>query len=79
MEELRTERDYNYSTKVGAFLGAIAGGVIGAAMIWYIDSPALNAWALVASIPILNALGWALFGMIVGSGGLLANLRLGAC
>lgn len=74
-EDLRPKGDYDYSMKMGVFLGTIVGGVIGAAMIWYVDSPALNAWPLAASIPIFNALGWALFGMIVGSGGLLARLR----
>jgi hypothetical protein len=77
MQERRqySEEEYSYSTKIGAAIGFIIGWALGVAMVLYIDSPALNQWSLVPSIPIWNAIGWALHGMIVGSGGLLADLR----
>jgi hypothetical protein len=74
---LKTDPEYelNYSTKVGAILGAVIGLLVGFAQLVYIGSPALNAWPYVAMIPIYSAIGWALFGTIAGCGGIFAALR----
>ena len=47
---------------------------IGIALIWYVDSEALNNWPGVASIPIWYGIGWATYGFIVGGGGIFAHL-----
>jgi hypothetical protein len=77
---MKAERQYsedecNYSIKIGMVGGFIVGWAIGIALILYLDSPALNQWAGLPSIPFWNAIGWMLYGMIGGSGGILADLR----
>jgi hypothetical protein len=70
-----TQADYTHSIKVGVVMGFAVGVLLGLAMIVYINSPQLySRWPEILSIPILNGLGWALFGMIVGGGGLLAHI-----
>jgi hypothetical protein len=70
-----THEEYTYSTEIGTAIGFIVGWAIGVALIIYLDSQALKQWSLVPSIPIWQAIGWGLFGMIVGSGGIFADLR----
>jgi formate/nitrite transporter FocA (FNT family) len=60
------------SLKRGIYGGAVVGFIVGMAILVYTDSPALNRWWGVFSIPISQAFGWALFGMIAGGGGLFA-------
>jgi hypothetical protein len=69
--------DYKHSMKMGIMLGFIAGLLIGFAMLAYIGSEKLNNnWPFAASIPLWNAFGWALYGMIVGGSGALSNFRI---
>jgi hypothetical protein len=75
---VHSESDYAYSTKLGVGLGFLAGAVVGLAQLVYIDSAALNEWAGVASIPLSNALGFALYGWIIGGSGVLARGRMPA-
>jgi hypothetical protein len=77
MKEQRqySEQECNYSIKLGMVMGFLTGWAIGVALLLYLDSPALNQWAWVPSIPIWNAIGWMLYGMIGGSGGIFADLR----
>jgi len=70
-----SEEECNYSTKIGMAGGFIVGWAIGIALLLYVDNPALNQWAWVPSIPIWNAIGWMLYGMIGGSGGIFADFR----
>jgi hypothetical protein len=74
MKQELTAADYLHSVKVGSLLGFFAGWVIGVALLLYVDSKELNQWPLVASIPLWNALGWAIYGFIVGGGGLFAHV-----
>ena len=67
------EIDYAHSLKVGVTLGFILGALLGFAMVVYIDSPALYAWPGMISLPILNAFGWAFYGMIVGGSGFFSD------
>jgi hypothetical protein len=61
----------NRSIKTGALWGFFIGWAIGLALLLYVpvlmDSPGA------LSLPAFTALGWVLFGSIVGSGGLLAK------
>jgi hypothetical protein len=77
---MKAERQYsedecNYSIKIGMAGGFIVGWAIGIALILYLDSPALNQWAWWPTIPFWNAIGWMLYGMIGGCGGILADFR----
>ena len=74
MKEELTGADYLHSVKIGTLLGFVVGFAIGIALIWYVDSEALNNWPGVASIPIWNGIGWATYGFIVGGGGIFAHL-----
>ena len=53
--------------------GAVIGWVIGMAQLIYIGSWPLFYWAFMPLIPIYSAVGGALFGMIMGGGGLFAE------
>ncbi len=55
--------------------GAIIGWVIGMAQLIYIGSWPLFYWAFMPLIPIYSALGGALYGMIMGGGGLFAESK----
>jgi len=66
----------NLSIKRGVVGGAGVGALIGIAMILYMGS-AHNPWGE-ASLVMWDAFGWALFGMIIGSSGLLAKSPLPA-
>jgi hypothetical protein len=70
-----SHEEYTYSTKIGSAIGFLMGWAIGVGLVFYIDSPALYEWPLVPSIPIWEAIGWGLFGMIAGSGGIFADLK----
>ena len=59
------------SLKRGVIGGVVVGALIGIGMVLYMGS-AHNPWGE-ASLVAWEAFGWALFGMIVGSGGLLAK------
>jgi hypothetical protein len=59
------------SLKRGVIGGAVVGALIGVGMVLYMGS-AHNPWGE-ASLVAWEAFGWALFGMIVGSGGLLGK------
>jgi hypothetical protein len=71
-----TDRDYAESTIRGAWIGALLGAVTAIAELAYINSPALNSWSGVAAVPIFNALGWGLYGMIAGGTGILARRHM---
>ena len=66
----------NLSLKRGIIGGAVAGALIGIAMLLYI--PSLHTPWGEASLVAWESFGWALFGMIVGSSGLLATAPLPA-
>ena len=70
---LTTVPDYTLSTKRGVGLGAIAGLLIGILQLLYIDSPALMTWPRILTLVFWQSFGWAIFGMIVGCGGLFAS------
>jgi hypothetical protein len=72
-EEL-TPADYIYSIKMGIVMGFLAGWAIGIALLLYLDSPELNNWPGVPSIPLWQGIGWALYGFIVGGSGLFAHV-----
>jgi hypothetical protein len=72
-EEL-TPADYIYSIKMGIVMGFLAGWAIGVALLLYLDSPELNNWPGVPSIPLWQGIGWALYGFIVGGSGLFAHV-----
>jgi hypothetical protein len=61
----------NRSVKAGVVWGSVIGWMVGLGMLIYVPALIHSAGAL--SIPAFTAFGWALFGMIVGSGGLLAR------
>jgi hypothetical protein len=67
------EPNYGRSVVVGVVLGLITGSILGIAMLWYIGSPQLYLWPRAASWIALSAFGWALSGMIVGSGGIFSD------
>lgn len=73
-EEELTISDYAYSLKIGSVMGFLAGWAIGVALLLYLNSTALNNWPLVASIPLWQGFGWALYGFIAGGGGVFAHL-----
>jgi len=80
MNTMHEERQYsdqecNYSIKIGMVVGFLVGWAIGVALLLYVNTPQLNQWAWVPSIPIWNAIGWSLYGMIGGSGGIFADAR----
>jgi hypothetical protein len=77
-ERRYSEDECNYSVKIGMAGGFIVGWAIGIALILYLNSPALNQWDWVLSIPFWNAIGWMLYGMIGGSGGIFADFRFHA-
>jgi hypothetical protein len=64
----------NLSIKRGVLGGAALGAFLGLAMALFMGG-VLNVWQIL-SLMFWESLGWALFGMIVGSGGLLARPRL---
>jgi formate/nitrite transporter FocA (FNT family) len=64
----------SHSIGVGIILGIIVGGILGVAMLLYVDSTRLNHWPGMASLIVSSAFGWALFGMIVGSGGVFSGI-----
>jgi hypothetical protein len=69
------EIDYGHSIKVGVTLGFIVGALLGIGLVVYIDSPALYAWPGMISLPIVNAFGWAFYGLIVGGSGLFSEVK----
>lgn len=74
MKEELSPADYIYSIKMGVVMGFLAGWAIGIALLLYLDSPALNNWPGVPSIPLWQGIGWALYGFIVGGSGLFAHI-----
>jgi hypothetical protein len=70
-----SEEECSYSIKIGMICGFIVGWAIGIALVLYLDSPALNEWVWMPSIPIYNGIGWMLYGMIGGCGGIFADFR----
>ena len=74
-ERQYSDEECNYSIKIGMAAGFILGWAIGVALLLYVDMSALNQWAWVSSIPIWNGIGWMLYGMIGGSGGIFADFR----
>ena len=74
MKEELTVADSLHSIKIGALFGFVAGAAIGVALLLYLDAEPLNRWPGVVSIPLLNGLGWALYGVIAGCGGLFSNV-----
>jgi len=80
MKEMRhySEEECNYSTKIGMAGGFLVGWALGIALLLYVNSPALNQWEWMPSIPIWNGIGWMLYGMIGGCGGIFADLRFSA-
>src|SRR5947209_5567295 len=60
----------NLSLKRGVIGGAAVGALLGLAMAIYMGG-VQNAWQIL-SLVFWESLGWALFGMIVGSGGLFS-------
>ena len=73
-----SEREMALSMKRGIYVGAVIGFCIGISMLIDTGSPALNRWWGVIAIPLAQAFGWALFGMIAGSGGLFARGKVSA-
>jgi hypothetical protein len=73
-----SEKEMTQSVLRGVYIGAILGLIIGIAILIYTNSPMLNRWWGVPVIPLSQSLGWALFGMIAGSGGLLARKTISA-
>jgi hypothetical protein len=69
-----TTADYKHSIKIGSIFGFFVGLLLGIALLFYVDSKELNAWPLVASIPLWNGFGWATYGFIVGGSGLFADV-----
>jgi hypothetical protein len=74
MKEELTSADYLYSVKIGSLLGFFAGWAIGVALLLYVNSPALNNWPGVPSIPLWNGLGWATYGFIIGGSGIFSRV-----
>ena len=74
MNEELTGADYAYSVKIGSLFGFFTGWAIGIALLLYLGSKELNNWPDVPSIPLLNGIGWATYGFIVGGGGLFAHV-----
>jgi hypothetical protein len=74
MERQLTIQDYAHSMKIGSVIGFLVGWAIGVALIFYIDNEVLYQEAGIAHIPLWNGIGWALYGFIVGGGGIFANL-----
>lgn len=74
-ERQYSEQECNYSVKVGMVGGFLVGWAIGVALLLYLNNPGLNQNPWVPSIPIWNAIGWMLYGMIGGSGGIFADFR----
>ena len=74
-ERQYSEEERNYSVKIGMAGGFIVGWAIGIALLLYLDTLALPHWAFEPSIPIWNGIGWMLYGMIGGSGGIFADFR----
>jgi len=72
-EELTTA-DYIYSVKMGMVMGFLAGWAVGVALLLYLDSPELNNWPGVPSIPLWQGIGWMLYGFIVGGSGIFAHV-----
>ena len=62
----------------GMVIGAIIGFGIGVGQLVYIGSWDLFYWPYMPMIPIYSALGWLLFGMIVGGSGIGGTLKAAA-
>jgi hypothetical protein len=67
------EKDFGLSTRRGVLGGAILGACMGLALVLYSNSTAFNHWGGAISLPISGAVGWALYGWILGGTGLLAG------
>lgn len=74
MKEELMPADYLYSVKIASVMGFLVGWAIGIALLLYVDSKELNNWSFVPSIPILNGIGWMIYGFIVGGSGMFAHL-----
>ena len=74
MKEELTGADYLYSVKIGSLFGFFVGWLIGVALLLYLDSKELNNWPGVPSIPLWNGIGWAIYGFIIGGGGIFAHV-----
>src|SRR5687767_4883759 len=66
---VRAEKDLGLSTRRGVLGGAILGACMGLALVLYSDSTAFNNWGGVISLPMSGAVGWALYGWILGGTG----------
>jgi hypothetical protein len=71
LDRLASER--TRQTIAAAAGGAIIGWFIGVGQLIVIGSWALVYWPYVPMIPLYSALGWALFGMIVGGSGVFGK------
>jgi len=74
MKEELTGADYLHSVKIGSLFGFFVGWLIGVALLLYLDSKELNNWPGVPSIPLWNGIGWAIYGFIIGGGGIFAHV-----
>ena len=72
LERENSERRRHMAFSIVA--GAIAGLLIGIAQLMVIGSRQLWNWPFMPMIPLFSALGWALFGMIIGGSGVFAKL-----
>ncbi len=72
----RAEADRTYCTKLSTVVGGLVGWVIGATQLYVIGSWDFFYWTYMPLIPFYTALGWALFGMIIGGSGLFSKSRV---
>jgi hypothetical protein len=64
------ESQRTHMTVVISLIGVIIGFAVGYAQLAYIGSWELFSWTWMPLIPLYSALGWGLFGMIVGGSGI---------
>ena len=67
------EAERIYCTKLSSVIGALAGWVIGVIQLFAIGSWDFFYWPYMSLIVFYTALGWALFGMIIGGSGLFSK------
>jgi len=73
MQLQRMEAERTHAMIWSVVVGAIIGLAIGVAQLIYIGSWDLFYWEFMPLIPLFSALGWALFGMILGGSGLFSK------